>query len=72
MKLILFTISAIAAISIEFFFCCIVFLHRVGILAGGSLIFEGTLDELREITQMQDASLENIFIRLVQQDEEYD
>ncbi|MDD2373173.1 MAG: AAA family ATPase, partial [Syntrophomonadaceae bacterium] len=45
---------------------------RVGILAGGSLIFEGTLDELREITQMQDASLENIFIRLVQQDEEYD
>lgn len=39
---------------------------RVGILAGGSLIFEGTLDELREATKMRDASLENIFIRLVQ------
>lgn len=38
---------------------------RVGIMAGGKLLFMGSLDELRVKTQMNDAPLESIFIRLI-------
>lgn len=44
---------------------------RVGILAGGRLLFVGTLDELRSLTHMGEASLESIFLRLVQEDMEW-
>ncbi|MGS0763757.1 ABC transporter ATP-binding protein [Syntrophomonas curvata] len=38
---------------------------RVGIIAGGRLIFTGSLEDLRRQTSMQEASLEEIFLRLV-------
>jgi len=44
---------------------------RVGILAGGRLLFVGTLDQLRNLTRMEEASLESIFLRLVQEEREW-
>jgi ABC-2 type transport system ATP-binding protein len=44
---------------------------RVGILAGGRLLFVGTLDQLRNLTRMDEASLESIFLRLVQEEREW-
>ncbi|MEQ8174212.1 MAG: ABC transporter ATP-binding protein [Syntrophomonadaceae bacterium] len=44
---------------------------RVGILAGGRLLFVGTLEELRNLTGMGEASLESIFLRLVQEEREW-
>jgi ABC-2 type transport system ATP-binding protein len=38
---------------------------RVGIIAGGRLIAEGTLDELRRQTGKSDTSLEDTFLALV-------
>jgi len=37
---------------------------RIGIIAGGKLLAEGTLDELRERTGADDMTLEDTFIRL--------
>jgi ABC-2 type transport system ATP-binding protein len=39
---------------------------RIGILAGGTLHAEGTLDELRMLAGSQDMTLEDTFIRLTQ------
>ncbi|MEN6390900.1 MAG: ABC transporter ATP-binding protein [Syntrophomonas sp.] len=44
---------------------------RVGILAGGRLLFVGTLEELRNLTGMGEASLESIFLHLVQEEREW-
>lgn len=44
---------------------------RVGILGGGRLLFIGTLDQLRNLTCMGEASLESIFLRLVQEEREW-
>ena len=38
---------------------------RIGVIAGGRLIAEGTLDELRRQTGQNDTSLEDMFIALV-------
>lgn len=40
---------------------------RVCIIAGGILLFVGTLEELREKSEMEHASLEDIFIKLIQE-----
>jgi ABC-2 type transport system ATP-binding protein len=41
---------------------------RIGIINKGRLVAEGTLDELREIGHQAGASLEDIFLRLTEQD----
>jgi len=43
--------------------------HRVGILDRGVLLAEGTLNELRGRVAHGDASLEEVFLRLTQEDE---
>ena len=43
--------------------------HRVGILDGGRLQGEGTVEELRRRVENGDASLEEIFLRLTREDE---
>jgi ABC-2 type transport system ATP-binding protein len=42
---------------------------RIGVIAGGRLIAEGTLDELRERVGRQGATLEDMFLSLVGQDQ---
>lgn len=42
---------------------------RIGILNHGKLVAEGTLEELRAIVEEQGASLEDIFLKLTEQDE---
>ena len=37
---------------------------RIGIIAGGTLLAEGTLNELRALAGPGDATLEDTFIRL--------
>ena len=39
--------------------------ERIGVIAGGRLIAEGTLDELRQQTRTAGTSLEDIFLDLV-------
>lgn len=39
---------------------------RVGVLDRGTLLFVGTLSELREVTRSPDASLEDLFLRLTE------
>jgi ABC-2 type transport system ATP-binding protein len=39
--------------------------ERIGVIAGGKLIAEGTLDELRRQTRTAGTSLEDIFLDLV-------
>ena len=39
--------------------------ERIGVIAGGRLIAEGTLDELRRRAGRRDTSLEDIFLTLV-------
>ncbi len=43
---------------------------RVGIIDEGVLVAEGTLDELRSQSQKEEATLEAIFLKLTQQEEE--
>jgi ABC-2 type transport system ATP-binding protein len=43
--------------------------HRVGILDRGTLLAEGTVDELRVRAARGEASLEDVFLRLTRQDE---
>ncbi len=43
---------------------------RVGIIDEGKLIAEGTLDELRTKTQRESATLESLFLKLTEQEEE--
>ena len=43
---------------------------RVGIIDEGKLIAEGTLDELRNKSQREGATLESIFLKLTEQEEE--
>ena len=43
---------------------------RVGIIDEGKLIAEGTLDELRSKSQREGASLESLFLKLTEQEEE--
>jgi ABC-2 type transport system ATP-binding protein len=42
---------------------------RIGIINRGRLVAEGTLDELRDLEQTAGASLEDIFLRLTEQDQ---
>jgi len=42
--------------------------HRIGVMSGGQLIAEGTLDELRQQAGSGHASLEDTFLALVAQD----
>lgn len=42
---------------------------RIGIINRGRLVAEGTLDELRELEHAAGASLEDIFLRLTEQDQ---
>jgi len=44
--------------------------ERIGVIANGRLIAEGTLDELRHQAGQQDTSLEDIFLGLVAEHEE--
>lgn len=44
---------------------------RVGILAGGRLLFVGTLGQLRSLSHMGEASLESIFLHMVQEEREW-
>jgi ABC-2 type transport system ATP-binding protein len=43
---------------------------RVGIIANGVLVGEGTLDELRKQSQEEGATLEEVFLALTQQEDE--
>jgi ABC-2 type transport system ATP-binding protein len=42
---------------------------RIGIINKGKMVAEGTLDELRKISRKAGASLEDIFLKLTEQDE---
>jgi ABC-2 type transport system ATP-binding protein len=41
---------------------------RIGIINNGKIIAEGTLDELREVAQAAGASLEDVFLKITQED----
>ncbi|MBN2157162.1 MAG: ABC transporter ATP-binding protein [Candidatus Lokiarchaeota archaeon] len=41
---------------------------RIGIIDNGKLVAEGTLDELREVAQAVGASLEDVFLKLTEED----
>jgi len=42
---------------------------RIGIINKGKMVAEGTLEELRNISHKAGASLEDIFLKLTEQDE---
>ncbi len=42
---------------------------RIGIINNGKIVAEGTLDELREIVQYTGASLEDVFLKITEEDE---
>jgi len=41
---------------------------RIGIINNGKIVAEGTLEELREITQAAGASLEDVFLKITEED----
>lgn len=41
---------------------------RIGIINNGKIVAEGTLDELREVAQAAGASLEDVFLKITQED----
>ena len=41
---------------------------RIGVIAGGRLVAEGTLQELRERVGRGDSCLEELFLTIVEQD----
>jgi ABC-2 type transport system ATP-binding protein len=43
---------------------------RIGIINEGKIVAEGTLDELREIAQAAGASLEDVFLKITEEDED--
>ena len=42
---------------------------RIGILNNGKLVAEGTLQELRSLSQEMGASLEDVFLKITEEDE---
>ncbi len=41
---------------------------RIGIINNGKIVAEGTLEELREVAQAAGASLEDVFLKITEED----